>query len=238
MARGLILWDSVDASETWLRSQVPDVVYSIFHGERTGKTPDELPSFALSYVNILAGGALAIGLKYAGSAGVDACGVIANTLDLIIEMPVARARSFPSSSNTAAIDRATKLKALCCCALALGLIMGGTGDIETFRMLRRVRKVVLRDSTTSDYGFLQAVGMAIGFLFLAQGALSFDNSTDLALAALLVAVYPDFHGDANNNRYYLQALRHLYVLATRPNLLEVADANTLLPIHGIPLKLI
>ncbi len=127
----------------------------------------DFPTFALSYVNILAGAILALSLKYAGSASPDAASLITQTLNLFMDNPLARHHgTFSSSSSQGphadhknAIDRRTKFKVISCCALALGVVMSGTGDLETFRLLRIARKVIsghsdsMGVSPSSDYGF-------------------------------------------------------------------------------------
>lgn len=125
------------------------------------------------------------------------------TLNLFLSIPIAKHQatfsgvgSGANSDNKNAVDRRTKFKVISCCALALGLVMSGTGDLETFRLLRIVRKVIetpLSESSANsmaDYGYHQAVGMAVGFLFLGQGALTFDSSQPLSIASLLIAIYP------------------------------------------------
>ena len=155
-------------------------------------------------MNILAGGILSLALKYAGSSSPDVASLIMQTLNLFLSIPIARhqatfsgAGTGPNSDNKNAVDRRTKFKVVSCCALALGLVMSGTGDLETFRLLRIARKVIetpISESSTSnsmaDYGFHQAIGMSIGFLFLGQGALTFDSSEPLSVACLLISIYP------------------------------------------------
>ena len=49
---------------------------------------------------------------------------------------------------------------------------------------------------------------------------------DVAVASLVAAFYPCFPGTSLDNRYHLQALRHLYVLAARPGILVTRDLET------------
>ncbi len=46
------------------------------------------------------------------------------------------------------------------------------------------------------------------------------------MAAMLASFYPKFPTHSNDNRYHLQALRHLYVLAAEPRLLSPVDSAT------------
>ena len=99
------------------------------------------------------------------------------------------------------------------------------------------------------YGSHMATHMALGLLFLGGGrcvcmcvpvcmyvhvpvcmcvhscryTLSHSN---VGVAALLCALYPCFPDSSVDNRYHLQALRHLYVLATSPGMLMARDMAT------------
>ena len=73
-------------------------------------------------------------------------------------------------------------------------------------------------SNVVTYGSHVATHMALGFLFLGGGRLSLGTSPE-AIAALICACYPKFPTHSNDNRYHLQALRHLHVLAAEPRLL-------------------
>ena len=52
------------------------------------------------------------------------------------------------------------------------------------------------------------------------------SSSNIAVAALLCALFPVFPSDSLDNRYHLQALRHLYVLASRPGVLLTRNRET------------
>ena len=58
-----------------------------------------------------------------------------------------------------------------------------------------------------------AVHMALGILFLGGGSSTFDTSSNRTIAVLLVSLFPQFPIARDDNRYHLQALRHMYVLA-------------------------
>eukprot|EP00966_Prymnesium_polylepis_P083069 1924008-Prymnesium_polylepis.1 len=79
--------------------------------------------------------------------------------------------------------------------------------------------------TQVTYGYHLAVGMAIGFLFLGGGRLTLGTS-NAAIAALLAAIFPCFPMQPNDNRYHLQAFRHLYVLAVESRCVEALDVDT------------
>lgn len=63
--------------------------------------------------------------------------------------------------------------------------------------------------TQVTYGYHMAIGMAVGLLFLGGGRLTISTSKP-AIAALLAALFPRFPNSPSDNRYHLQAFRHLY----------------------------
>lgn len=75
------------------------------------------------------------------------------------------------------------------------------------------------------YGSHMAIHMAVGFQFLGAGRLTLSRTPE-SIAALVCALFPKFPIHSNDNRYHLQALRHLYVLATEPRILLPRDIDT------------
>ena len=75
------------------------------------------------------------------------------------------------------------------------------------------------------YGSHMAVHMAVGLLFLGAGRFTLSRSPE-AIAALICALFPKFPIHSNDNRYHLQAFRHLYVLAVEPRVILTRDIDT------------
>lgn len=101
--------------------------------------------------------------------------------------------------------------------------MAGTGNLDIMRIVRHLRKRVgVASSSIVTYGSHLAVHMALGLLFLGGGRFTLSNSPS-SVAALICAFYPKFPTHSNDNRYHLQAFRHLYVLAVEPRLVIPKD---------------
>lgn len=104
--------------------------------------------------------------------------------------------------------------------------MAGTGRLEVLRLCRHLRKRVgVASSSVVTYGSHLATHMALGLLFLGGGRYTLSNSPP-SVAAMLCAFFPKFPTHSNDNRYHLQAFRHLYVLAVEPRLLLPRDVLT------------
>ena len=75
------------------------------------------------------------------------------------------------------------------------------------------------------YGNHMCHSMATGLLFLGGGKYSLSTTPD-AIGPLLCSLYTHFPLTSTDNRYHLQAFRHLYVLACEPRLLIPRDVDS------------
>lgn len=172
----------------------------------------------LARVNSQAGACLAIGLRFAGS-----CCKPAH------ELLLAQVKHFHGirqgvggRGGATKSEQPTIETCLGAAAIALACVMAGSGNLGVLRMLRVLRRRADGDVT---YGFHMAISMAIGLLFLGGGRLTLGTSKP-ALAALVAAIFPRFPLTPTDNRYHLQAFRHLYVLAAEARCLEAIDVDT------------
>mmetsp|Transcript_19803 Transcript_19803/g.78869 ORF Transcript_19803/g.78869 Transcript_19803/m.78869 type:complete len:1598 (+) Transcript_19803:94-4887(+) len=312
-ARSLVLWDLVKPTFSWVEEQLPRAVAVDFacvrdrssNNTATKSPEDEIetqtpPDITIrqAHANAVAGGCLAIGMRYAGTASslaaitlrhylthfivlVESYGAsrrasVASITTLSItslhaaqrtsdacEFAVYKARTssydaeaaytaaaateaalgschetnlqtnlcpravaaIPTINGTACIirpDRSTVESCLGTTAVALSIVMAGTGDIACLRLLRAIRHR-LDDDTT--YGFHMAISMAIGLLFMGCGRASLSRNKE-SIAALVCAFFPRFPRSPSDNQYHLQALRHLWTLSVSWRSIDVVDADT------------
>ncbi|KAF0027731.1 hypothetical protein F2P81_020472 [Scophthalmus maximus] len=172
---------------------------------------------------ITAGACMALGLRFAGSANSDA-------FDCLYEF----ARTFMkimSFAGTAAVQTGyyNLQTGLSMILLAMSMVMSGTGNLKVLQLCRFFHK---RTGGEMNYGFHMAHHMALGLLFLGGGRYTLSTSNS-AIAALLCALYPHFPAHSTDNRYHLQALRHLAVLAAEPRLLVPVDVDSLKPCYAL-----
>lgn len=232
MTRSLIMWNDIVAREEWLFNTIPQLLhgrnatgkFSIFDILGKVNITDVYRENEVDVQGILqarafaiAGACTALALKYAGTNDTTAVGLLKKAC-----------RSFESAlqqrGNKSDSLEWVLMSCLCSMALAISITGAGSGDLAIFRLLRRLRKA--RASQNSErYGFHLAMHMAIGFLFLGGGCLTLGTS-NTAIAGLLCAIYPHFPSNTNDNRYHLQAMRHLYVLAAEPRCIEPRDIDT------------
>jgi hypothetical protein len=111
------------------------------------------------------------------------------------------------------------------------LIHSGSGNIEIFRYLRQKHF----EELSAPCGLHQYHHMAIGLLFLGGGALTLNNSRNNSIAVLVASLFPVFANKQNDNQSYLQAFRHLYVLAVENRLFLTKDQSGC--ICSIPFRL-
>ncbi|KAK8038255.1 Negative regulator of mitosis [Apiospora phragmitis] len=132
-------------------------------------------------------------------------------------------------------DRAVQVTGRMCLdvvALSTAAVMAGTCDVKVLRILRSLHG---RNDSETTFGSHMAIHMAMGVLSLGCGTQTFSTS-NLAIASLLVAFYPVFPDQVQDNKSHLQAFRHFWVLATDPRCLVTKDVATDTPV-GVPIRI-
>ncbi|KAL8567684.1 hypothetical protein ACOMHN_008992 [Nucella lapillus] len=117
----------------------------------------------------------------------------------------------------------------------LTVVMAGTGELEVLRMCRFLRKRVGQQYGGAMYGSHTAHAMATGLLFLGGGKYTLSTTPE-AVGALLIAFFPKYPIFSTDNKYHLQAFRHLYVLAAKPRVVVPHDVDSGRPCF-VPLKI-
>jgi hypothetical protein len=167
---------------------------------------------------VLAGACFSIGLRFSGTVDPRAAETISKVLlemkyfrDINEHMSMAL-RPEPSIVNMC----------LGLCAISLALVMAGTGDLETLRLLKMIR---WRSDGDINHGSHMAINSAIGLLFLGGGMCTVGRSAD-DIAALVCAFFPRYPTNSSDNRYHLQAMRHLYALAVHQRRVDAVDVDS------------
>lgn len=109
--------------------------------------------------------------------------------------------------------------------------MAGTAEINCLRRLRFAHGM----NGPVHYGSHMATHMSLGLLFIGVGRYTLGTS-DAAIACMITAFYPRFPILSSDNKCYLQALRHLWVLAIEPRCLIVRDVD-MKEIIYLPMKI-
>lgn len=220
IARGLIMWHSVEPTAEWINSQISKTLSKVIKNK---PDPDNDPfdldheAICQAYCNIVTGAAMVIGLRFAGTENLIAF----KTLKKIITF-------FLSANGQYIGEYAGKATVESCITLVLiasSLVFAGTGNLEILRMIRMTRSRIGPQNSSVTYGSHMAIHMALGFLFLGAGRYTISRRPQ-AIAALICALFPKFPNHSNDNRYHLQALRHMYVLAVEPRLFLPRDIDS------------
>ncbi|KAF4523327.1 hypothetical protein B566_EDAN011807 [Ephemera danica] len=212
IARALILWDEILPTTDWVKSNVPPSIRPDVWSKpaRNKEKKFDLETMNQAYNNILAGACFALGLRFAGSSNKLAFETIYYYVTHFISM---LGRSSAEIAGKSTIECCTNVV-----MLSAALIMAGTGDLHCVRLIRMLRSRVGPAYPVVTYGSHLATHMALGLLFLGGGRYTLSSSPP-AVAAMLCAFFPKFPTHSNDNRYHLQAFRHLYVLAAEPRLI-------------------
>eukprot|EP00548_Thalassiothrix_antarctica_P012569 CAMPEP_0194162190 /NCGR_PEP_ID=MMETSP0152-20130528/79363_1 /TAXON_ID=1049557 /ORGANISM="Thalassiothrix antarctica, Strain L6-D1" /LENGTH=1229 /DNA_ID=CAMNT_0038872073 /DNA_START=279 /DNA_END=3966 /DNA_ORIENTATION=- len=170
------------------------------------------------HVYVLAGACFSIGLRFAGTADTRAAAAISEVLLLM--------KSFRDSNDPvpAALRPEQSIVGMCVgiCSVSLALVMAGTGDLDTLRLLKMIR---WRSDDEIRHGSHMTIASAIGLLFMGGGMYTVGRSAE-DIAALLAAFYPRYPMDPMDNKYHLQALRHLYALAVKQRYVQAFDVDS------------
>lgn len=220
LARGLILWNSVEPTSEWINSQIPKTLLKIIK-DRPDPEDDTLDldheAVAQSYCNIITGAALSIGLKFAGTENPVAYRSLKKIIHYFLN---ANGQYISEYAGKATIESCIIL-----ILLSLSLVFAGSGKLGILRIIRMTRARIGPSHSQVTYGSHMAIHMSLGFLFLGAGRFTISRSPQ-AIAALICALFPKFPTHSNDNRYHLQAFRHLYVLAIEPRLFLPRDIDS------------
>ncbi|XP_026795079.3 anaphase-promoting complex subunit 1 isoform X1 [Pangasianodon hypophthalmus] len=225
LARCLIMWDEILPNEEWVTSNVPQIIQENIGLQEEALVSEDLNMETLVQAHdyIIAGACMAVGFRFAGSANSDA-------FDCLYKFARNFMKSLTSTTSTATVSGQYNLQTcLSMVLLATSMVMAGSGNLKVLQLCRFLHK---RTFGEMNYGFHMAHHMALGLLFLGGGRYTLSTSNS-AIAALLCALYPHFPAHSTDNRYHLQALRHLCVLAAEPRLLVPVDVDTLKPCYAL-----
>jgi len=223
LAKHMILWNRIEASMSWVKKNLPAMYRS-----RAGlDNVETLSSDDLPLYDIVSGLCFSIAMRFAGSGLTNVRDLVLHYLDQLIRICRLPASNFDQQLTRSTIRNCQDLLSLCAAT-----IMAGTGDLIVFRRLRSMHG---RDDPDTPYGSHLAAHLAIGALFMAGGSYTFGTS-NIAIAALIVAFYPIFPTTILDNNSHLQAFRHFWVLAAEPRCLIARDFETKSPI-SVPLSI-
>ncbi|POV99511.1 hypothetical protein PSTT_13741 [Puccinia striiformis] len=227
LARGLIMWYSIKVEMDWMESFVPPVILEAI--ERAEKQKKKLRAdWEMSYWSIICGAALAMALKYAGSADCAVHSILLSLYDRLF-----KAISKPALHVQAKVRRTCLRSCHNVITLGLAIVMAGTGELE---LLKRLRLAHGNTTETTGYGTHVVTHLALGLLFLGGGRYTF-NTSNRAVACLVCALYPIFPSRSDDHVHHLQALRHLWVLAAEPRCLIARDVDRKGELIFLPVKL-
>ncbi|KAF2623369.1 hypothetical protein BU25DRAFT_400779 [Macroventuria anomochaeta] len=213
LAKHIIMWDDIEASDDWMMKNLPVDYQEDFDLKNINK----LRSEQMPFYNIVAGLLWSISLKHAGTGDIQVRDFLIKYLDQFM-----RITKLTSVRYDSRLTRNTVRNCQDLIALSAATVMAGTGDLDVFRRLRALHGRIGPDT---PYGSHLAAHMAFGALFIAGGTQTFSRSNK-AIASLICAFYPLFPSDVQDSRAHLQAFRHFWVLAAEPRCLVVRDVDT------------
>ncbi|TPX44078.1 hypothetical protein SeMB42_g04443 [Synchytrium endobioticum] len=239
LARSMILWDSVKPTNEWVEAQIPQLLSLPFKtnggnsnrmdidsgvngvDDLIGSPMEDVNTVRQAYYCALTGACLSLGIRFAGTGNDEALMILIRHFDMLQAFVLK-----PATGYAEKLDRAVCRACIDTVAVSMSLIMAGTGDTRVLAQLKKLCRRFALDS----YGDHMATNMALGFLFMGGGTMTLGTS-NLAVASLILSVYPRWPTTKDDNRCHLQAFRHLWVLAAEPRCLVPMDVDTKVPVY-------
>ncbi|KAJ7938289.1 hypothetical protein B0H13DRAFT_1942264 [Mycena leptocephala] len=231
LSKALIMWNAVAPTSEWQAAQIPTAIReAVENRQKHGKPMDD--ALELAYYNILAASCFVIGLKFAGTARQEAYMMIIRYFDLFTRMVYSNSQAFDHKIRRSAVRDGLNL-----ISISLSMVMAGTGEISCLRRLRFAYGMYHQTMyhPAFKYGIHVATHMSLGLLFLGGGRFTLGTS-DAAIACMVTAFFPRAHHMSSDNKSFLQALRHLWVLAIEPRCLIARDVETTEVVY-LPVKI-
>ena len=177
VAKALVLWYDILPSEKWIESMLPTLMTDHALTDYFEPTASQtLHDIGKAHLYAVAGACLAIGLRFASTNNEAARSMLSNYLVQFMEFKYKAIDGIahPVESFNR-IDKRVMESVLCITALALGIVMAGSGHNQTFLLLECLRKRIVKSSSLKEvvsdivYGDYMAITMATGFVFLGGG---------------------------------------------------------------------
>jgi len=108
------------------------------------------------YVYIIGGALLSLGFRYVGTADQALRDIIIAEIQHLrsLKMQVRNSPQKIKDTNKNSIDKNALMSVISAAVLGLSMIMAGTGDIESLRVMKKVRKWIENEA---NYGYNMAV---------------------------------------------------------------------------------
>lgn len=136
--RCLIMWDHVGTSQAWLSAQMPpflrgDIALLVRQWE--GQVPHSVAQArASAHLGLLAGFALGMGLRWAGSLDPRASSTLQGVAEALLKLKGRLKDPGVGRAPLQVISKQLVENALCAAVQALCLVLAGTGDASAFRL--------------------------------------------------------------------------------------------------------
>lgn len=232
----MIMWDGIRPSRVFVENQIPNCLKESYNLEEIY----DLDIDSSSYMNILGGVLLSIGVKFASSGNSEAKETLMYYLDKLIILGSLEAEYYDEKVALLCIRNVRDVV-----SISLSLVMAGTGDLD---VLKRLRYLHDRVDENTNYGNYMAVNTSLGFLFLGGGQQAFKVNDLFSNASLITSIYPIYgtnnygsrmgnndqqqpHPPQEDMEIHLQALRHFWSLSVENRCLIVKDINNGNPIE-------
>nr|CAD2203038.1 unnamed protein product [Meloidogyne enterolobii] len=230
--RCLVKFDDIQPTKQWTEKQIPEIVRRYSQHFVEAQTLKDIwweefidvETISKVHFYCTAGALLALSLRFASSCQKDALSLIHQLYERISSIDLNRKKVDELSWSGFALRAGRNCLRTCTnvCALAMGLLMAGSGDLQTTRILRKIRNILpsfedtnIKNKTSANcippkdssvHSLHVSTNMALGLLYFGYGRYRLSDS-NLSIAALVLSLFPLFPHSITDNRFYFQPLR-------------------------------
>lgn len=247
----LVMWNDVVPDINWVYHVIPKVIrenlpavfkklFKNLSGENKNTRSDinilnelsgnsksgEHINYTSFYLDIITGILFVMGIKYAGSHNKKALDLYMFVYDSLVFELKQSANSELKSAQSRLNHSLLRLRSATILQ-SMTVITAGSGNIE---IMKRIWERSLRSSIvfapSATYGEHLCIHQSLGFLFLGGGLYTFNSDRPQDVASLFLALYPIYPQMSTSNTPHIQAYRHLWAMACKPNTILTLDSET------------
>ena len=176
LTKALVMWDNIEAKEGWIAKSIPSLLHGInrnglvspmnIHGKinlPNGLRDEDIDVDGLAHARSFAwtGTWTAIALRYTGTSDPELAMQSDPALAIIKNGCIAFATAVRKRDDDEIHMQWVEMTCMCSATLSLSIVAIGSGDLENFRIIRRLRKVSSPAINKSRYGFHLALHLEV-----------------------------------------------------------------------------
>lgn len=145
LCKNMILWDNIQPTHHWIESQIPFIIQESINSLKNSSIDKIM--FILAHIFIITGACLAISIRFAGTFHKQSYNVLLDYFNYFKQLQKKKTnqnKNFDYNHDEVVVPLQSCIDML---ALSLSLVMAGSGNMETFKILKKMSQKVPIAST-------------------------------------------------------------------------------------------